>query len=69
MSVMVFWAVKPCGLVGIKQRFGGIYCFYLQGGIYYLDEPPSKLLYIFLEFAMYQPVVCDVEVTVICKIM
>jgi hypothetical protein len=26
MSMLVFWIVTPCGLVGRYQRFGGIYC-------------------------------------------
>jgi hypothetical protein len=30
MSMLVFWVVTPCGLVGRYQRFGGTYCLYLQ---------------------------------------
>jgi hypothetical protein len=31
MSMLVFWVVTPCGLVGSCQCFGGTYCFHLQG--------------------------------------
>jgi hypothetical protein len=30
MSMLVFWVVKPYGLVGRDQRFGGTYCLHLQ---------------------------------------
>jgi hypothetical protein len=30
MSMLVFWAVTLCGLVGIYQRFKEIYCLHLQ---------------------------------------
>jgi hypothetical protein len=30
ISMLVFWVVMPCGLVGRYQRFGGKYCFILQ---------------------------------------
>jgi hypothetical protein len=29
MSMLVFWVVTSCGLVGRYQRFGGTYCFHL----------------------------------------
>jgi hypothetical protein len=28
--MLIFWVVKPCGLVGRYQRFGGTYCLHLQ---------------------------------------
>jgi hypothetical protein len=31
MSILVFWVVTPCGLIGRYQRFGGIYYLHLQG--------------------------------------
>jgi hypothetical protein len=31
MSMLVFWVVMPCGLVGRHQRFGGTYSLHLQG--------------------------------------
>jgi hypothetical protein len=31
MSMLVFWAVTPCGLVVGYQRFGGTYRLHLQG--------------------------------------
>jgi hypothetical protein len=31
MSVLVVWAVTPCGLVGRDQCFLGTYCLHLQG--------------------------------------
>jgi hypothetical protein len=30
-SLLVFWVVTPCGLVGRLQRFGATYCLHLQG--------------------------------------
>jgi hypothetical protein len=30
MSVLFFWVVTLCGLVGKYQRFGGTYCLHLQ---------------------------------------
>jgi hypothetical protein len=30
-SMLLFWVVTSCGLVCRCQRFGGIYCFHLQG--------------------------------------
>jgi hypothetical protein len=30
MSILVFWVVTQCGLVGRYQRFGGTYCLHLQ---------------------------------------
>jgi hypothetical protein len=30
MSMMVFWAVTPCGRLGRYQHFGGTYCLNLQ---------------------------------------
>jgi hypothetical protein len=42
MSLLVFWVVIPCGLVGGYQRFGGTYCYHLQFWThwedYYLGE-------------------------------
>jgi hypothetical protein len=29
MSMLVFWVVMSCGLVGRYQRFRGTYCWYL----------------------------------------
>jgi hypothetical protein len=29
MSMLVFWVVKLCGLIGRYERFGGTYCFHL----------------------------------------
>jgi hypothetical protein len=29
--ILVFWVVKPCGLVGRYQRFRGTYCLHLKG--------------------------------------
>jgi hypothetical protein len=34
MSLMVFWAVTPCGIVDRYRRFGGTYCLQLQGKTY-----------------------------------
>jgi hypothetical protein len=31
VSIFVFWVVTPCGLIGIYQGFGEIYCLHLQG--------------------------------------
>lgn len=31
MSVLIFYVVIPCALTDKYQRFGGIYCFHLQG--------------------------------------
>jgi hypothetical protein len=31
LSMLVFWVVIPCGLVGRYKRFGGAYCLHLQG--------------------------------------
>jgi hypothetical protein len=31
MSILVFWVVMPCGLVGRYQHSGGTYCLCLQG--------------------------------------
>jgi hypothetical protein len=31
MSMLVFWVIKPCGLVGRYQHFGGTYCLHRQG--------------------------------------
>jgi hypothetical protein len=40
MSMLVFWVVMPCGLVGKYQRFGGTYCLHLfspeDGGTIFL---------------------------------
>jgi hypothetical protein len=30
MSMLVFWAVTPCGLVSRNHHFGGTYCLHLQ---------------------------------------
>jgi hypothetical protein len=30
LSIVVFWVVTPCGLVGGHQRFGGTYRLHLQ---------------------------------------
>ena len=30
MTVAAFWDVTPCGLVRVRRRFGGTYCFLLQ---------------------------------------
>jgi hypothetical protein len=30
MSMLVFWVVKPCRLVGRYLRFGGTYCLHLR---------------------------------------
>jgi hypothetical protein len=30
LSMLVFWVVTPCGLVGRYQRFGRTYCLNLQ---------------------------------------
>jgi hypothetical protein len=32
MWIVVIWVVTPCDLVGGYERFGGTYCFHLQGG-------------------------------------
>jgi hypothetical protein len=32
MSMLVFWVVMPCGLVGRYQRFGETHCLHLQSG-------------------------------------
>jgi hypothetical protein len=31
ISMLVFWVVTPCGLVGEYESFGGTYCLHLQG--------------------------------------
>jgi hypothetical protein len=31
MSIVVFWVVTPCGVVGSYQRFGGTHHLHLQG--------------------------------------
>jgi hypothetical protein len=33
-SIVVFWFVMPCALVGRYQRFGGTYCFNIQGSMF-----------------------------------
>jgi hypothetical protein len=33
-SMLIFWVVTSCGLVGRYQRFGGTYCLHLQGWHY-----------------------------------
>jgi hypothetical protein len=41
MSMLLFWIVTPCGLVGRYQGFGGTYCFHLQG--WYLPAGPHGI--------------------------
>jgi hypothetical protein len=31
MTVLFFWVVTPCRLIGRYQRFGETYCLHLQG--------------------------------------
>jgi hypothetical protein len=33
MSMLVYWVVTPCGLVGRYKRFGGTYCFHLLDAV------------------------------------
>jgi hypothetical protein len=33
LSILFFWVVTPCGLVGRYQRFGETYCLRPQGWI------------------------------------
>jgi carbohydrate-selective porin OprB len=35
MSIVVFWVVTPCGLVGSYQRFRRKYLLYIQGGYFH----------------------------------
>jgi hypothetical protein len=54
MSISVFWAVTPCGLVGRYQRFGGIYCLHVQDAETQKTNIDSKYIYfneLFLEIA------------------
>jgi hypothetical protein len=41
MSMLVFWVVTPCGLVGRYQRFGGTYRLHLQGWRRRQYDPPK----------------------------
>jgi hypothetical protein len=38
LSMIVFWIVTPCRLIGRHRRFGGIYCLHLQ--VWYLPKTP-----------------------------
>lgn len=31
MSMLIVYAVTPCGLVGADKRFGGRFCLHVQG--------------------------------------
>jgi hypothetical protein len=46
MSMLFFWVVTPCGLVGRYKRFGGTYCLHLQGK--YLPTSPHWGEYLYL---------------------
>jgi hypothetical protein len=41
MSILVFWIVKPCALVGRYQRFVGTYCLHVHGWNCYLPTSPQ----------------------------
>jgi hypothetical protein len=34
VKIVVFCEVKPCNPVDIRRRFGGMYCFHIQGRKY-----------------------------------
>jgi hypothetical protein len=53
MSMVVFWVVTSCGLVGGCQRFGGTYCLHLQGWRLLSKKP-----------AEYHGKTCTLELTV-----
>jgi hypothetical protein len=44
MSMLVFWVVTPCGLVGRYQRFRGTYCLLLQGFLSPSSAPKMEAL-------------------------
>jgi hypothetical protein len=39
-SMLVFWVVTPCGLVGRYKRFAGTNCLHFQGSIALLPRRP-----------------------------
>jgi hypothetical protein len=41
-SMLVFWVVTPCGLVGRYQRVGGTYCLHFQPFTIDLTSFPSS---------------------------
>jgi hypothetical protein len=42
LSMLFFWIITSCGLVGRYQRFGGTYCLYLQGWRWKQYVPPKR---------------------------
>jgi hypothetical protein len=59
VSILVFWVLMLCGLLGRYQRFGGIYCLHLQGWRQTGKQFDRKISTCFYKNGQYKVFTCE----------